>query len=390
MTSLFEATNEGRSPRHQLWYLLLDRLADASGLDPSLEINVNMTIRRMLDTYPEAWPGHNLMRIGLRSAEVTKDAALMAQLIDRDLSRNREAMQQSRDAKSRRASSVPQVVFRKALNIALQNNDIQSMVSIFASFSEVAQEYPQNAVSECFGLMVRGYARTGRTEKSKELLMLMVEKGLETSDELFGDVLQSLVGGGKPDDAYDIFNQMNDPQGKLPVPGVSTYNAIIAAHVHARAWDKAISTFNQMREIGITPGAQSIQGFLLAQLGLHGSTVVGVVIEDLLKDKMSMDEGIFLFISRILLPGLGGGTTDEIRRKARDMGESQPRFRELCLKIVMTARTGEVRDKKAKARLVSESDDSKQLGESLSSHSWSEAVSSVLELKRAVEAAGTP
>jgi pentatricopeptide repeat protein len=392
MNALVESTNEGQRPRFHVWFLLLERLADASQLDPSLEIDINQTIRRILDVYPEAWPG-SMMQIGLRTAEITKDADLMARLIDRDLVRRRQALTRSAskvtdnsdDTRSGRTSSVPEIVFRKALQIAMQNNDFESMSSIFASFREVSHEYPSNARSECYGLMVRGYARSCRMEKSKELLLSMVEEGLATSDGLFGDVLQSFLDGGKPEDAHDLFLEMQDPQTNLPIPGTSSYNTIIVSHIQRRAWDEAISTFNRMREAGIRPSAQNIQGYLLAQFGRNGSSCIPIVIEDLLKDQMPMDEAIFLFISRILLPVLGGKSTADIRLKARQLGETEPHLQELCLKIVRSARSAEVNEKKSKTI----SENSKREGGTLrtSSSSWSEAVQSVLTLSRGIETA---
>ena len=389
MNSLFEASGEGRKPQYQLWFVLLERLADASRLDPSLEININRTIRRMLDVYPETCPGHNLMRIGLRCAAVTKDADLIARLIDRELSRSVEASKRlnakaddANDPKFRRASSVPQLVFRKALEIALVNKDFEPMVSIFESFREVAHEYPSNARSDCFGLMVRGYTRRGRIEKSKELLMSMVEEGLQTSDGLFGEVIQSLVVTGKAHDAHRMFVEMKDPQTSLPAPGVSSYNAIIISHIQGRDWEMAISTFKDMAASGISPNAESVQGYLLAQIGRNGNLCAASVINDLLKKEMPMDEDVFLFVSRLLLPGIGGETTDEIRRRARHMGECQPLFRHLCLKIVTSARSAQDQDKKARAK---HSSDSNQTRESSSNQLWNEAVSSLLELNLATD-----
>ena len=393
MHSLFEASGEGRKPQHQLWFVLLERLADASMLDPSLETHVNRTIRRMLDVYPETLPSHNLMRIGLRCAEVTKDAGLIAQLVDRHLSRSTEATKRLnskidvQDPKSRRTSLVPQLVFRKALEIAKQNKDFESMVSIFKSFGEVAYEYPSNARSDCFGLMVRGYILRGRIEKSQELLLSMVEEGLQTSDGLFGEVLQGLVVAGKPHDAHTMFNDMKNPQTSLPAPGVSCYNAIIMSHIQGREWEKVISTFKDMRPSGIAPNAESVQGYLLAQVGRNGKLCAASVINDLLKEEMPMDEDVFLFVSRLLLPGLGGSTTDEIRRKAREMGECQPPLRTFCLKIVTTARSAQDQDKKAKAKLTS---DSNQTRQSSSNRFWNIAVSSLLELNRATDPRANP
>lgn len=384
MNSLFDATRNGRKPKFHLWYVLLERLADLSRLDPSLEISINSTIRRMLDLYPRIRPNHNLMRIGLRSSAVTKDPDLIAQLLDRHVTTGNSGSTQRTQSES-----VPISIFGKSLKIAMQNNDYMSMVSIFENFRKVAQDSPTIARSECYALMVLGYTRTRRVAEAKELLLSMAEEGLGTSDMLFGEVLQGLLAQGNRDEAYAVLDEMKDGKTNLPRPGVSSYNAIIMSHIETRAWDKVTSTFREMKEEGIQPSAQSIQGYLLARLGKDGSSCVAGEIEDLLKDKMPMNEELFLFASRLLLPSLGGESVDAVRRNARDMGMNQPNFQVLCRKIVNTARSAEVSDQKERSARTSDSVNSTSIRGSLSNHpSWNNAVQSILELSRATKTAG--
>lgn len=389
MNSIHEVVDHGRKPRFQLYFLLVERLSDASRLDPSLEKDVNRTIRTILNNYKGAWPGLNLLRIGLRSAEVTKDADLISRLIQRELSCMKRGsgagFAEDRTAGSK-SSTIPQPVFRKALAIATQNNDVQSTTEIFDSFKQAEDEYPTIFRSEVYGFMIRGYAQKGHAQEALDLLMSMFEVGLKASDEMFADVLRSLIATDRRSEAFAIFKDMNDSQTyHLPLPGVACMDAIISAHVSARDWDEAIAVFLKMEKIGDMPNAQSIHGYLLARLAKDGSSGLSNIVEDFLGRDILMDKSIFMLLARVLVPQFDGVTVSDIRRQARKLSDEQPHVKDAGLKLVIDARKAENNERKARRNISSDSSGASiSLQTPVSSEAWSRTVSRLLDLSRAL------
>jgi pentatricopeptide repeat protein len=386
MDALFEGVEKKQRPSLQIWVTLIKRLADTSKLDPSLEVSINRTFRCILDSYPNAWPGNELLRIGLRTSEVTNDAGLISELIVREVQRKRGLHEKEKSRIEREGndsghlSTIPQMVFRKALEMALHNTDVESASSILTSLEDVHTDYPISARSELYGLVVLCYSRAGQSTKAKELLLSMVEEGMEALDDCFGAVLHSLVVDGKADEARILFRSMEDHETNLPNPDVSSYNAILVSHIQAREWDQAISLFDAMKEKGVAMNSQTFQGLLLAHVSRGGSEGAYAFLESMLRIQAPVDESIFHLASRIILPALGGNDTDEIRSKARKMGEEEPRLRDASVKVIRSARVAEVEDKKLKAKQSG----TNRLGKFDAGESWKRALSDLLDFSREV------
>lgn len=386
MDALFEALEKNRRPQIQLWITLIKRLSDTSKLDPSLEVSINRTFRCILDAYPDVWPGNDLLRIGLRTSGVTNDAGLISELIAREVQRKRGLHEKSSSrieadaGDSRYLSSIPQMVFQKALEMALQNADAASASSILICLEDVQTDYPLSAKSELYGLVVLCYARASRSREAKELLLSMVEKGMNTSDELFGAVLHSLVVDGKADEARMLFQSMQEDETSLPSPDVSSYNAILVSHIQAREWDQAISFFDVTKDRGVAMNSHTIKGLLLAHVSRDGREAAVAFVENLLVIQAPIDEATFQLAARIILPALGGKDTDDIRSNARRIGEEEPSLRDASVKLIRSARVAEVEVKKLKAKQP----DRNGLVKSDSREYWQEALSDLLDLSRKV------
>ncbi len=357
--AIFEKVMREERPRLQLWFALVERLAQAAKLDPSLENDINQTIRRMLDAYPDAWPGNELLRIGLRTAEVTRDAELIALLLGREVERKlhqetkrKLRVKASDEEELSRLPTIPLVVFRRALEISLQNSDSQSAWAILEQYRYISGSYPSSANTELYGLVVLTNVSVQKYEQAKELLFLMITDKMEPTEELIGTVLHSLVAAGKVEDARKIFDSMTKGIEKLPAPNVTSFNAILAASINAREWDEVIELYGRMKEKGVHPNPQTIQALMLAHLNRDGKTGISSLMKKLLAERAPMDQNTFQLASRIVLPTINGENIDEIRNKARQVGEKEPRLRDASVKMIRSIRVAQVVQKKLQAKAV--------------------------------------
>lgn len=353
--AIFDKVQKGERPRLHIWSALLEQLAHAEQLDPSLGNHINQTFRGMLKAYPDAWLGVGLLKIGLRAAEVTTDAGLIAALLARDISRNvanrekrRSSGQIGSDDVLLQQAPVPLMVVRKALQIAHRILDTEAASTILEHFRRVDRDYPSSAKAEVYGLVIQTYALASKGEVAKSLLFSMIDDGMEPTEELTGIVLQSLVSSGKPDDARELFDAMMEGTKQLPTPNVTCYNAILVAAINARNWDGALSIVDSMKENGVLPNTQTTQGRLLAHVNKFGTGNVAAFMHQLLAERAPMDQATFTMAFRVLLPSSNGKDINDIRKKARAMGEEEPRLRETSLKMVRSIRAAEILCAKAR------------------------------------------
>jgi pentatricopeptide repeat protein len=159
---------------------------------------------------------------------------------------------------------------------------------------------------------------------------------------LFGAVLHSLATSGRHDDAHELFRSLNYGETDLAVtPGVSCYNSILLAHVRTREWDDAIQVRETMKAQGIAINPQTIQGLVLAHNHKGGRSDVVSFLETLLGAKASIDESTFRLLVRVLLPQVDGNTED-MRKRVREIGETNPELRDASLNLIRSVRVAEI------------------------------------------------
>lgn len=354
MDSLFGRLVTNRRPRLQLFLPVLERLAHAAVLDPSLETTINATLRRVLIEYPDAWPGVKLLTMGLRTAEVTKDAELVAKLIARQVTRmralvddgERETNEKTQDGHMH-SLAIPHMIFRKALELALQRNDVQSALSILDSFVQVEDGYHLSARAELHGLALLCSAKAGESQKAKNLLLTMIASQMSPQDNLFGAVLQCLILDDRPEEAREIFSKMESTEeSSFPSPSVSSFNAMLVSHVRREEWDDAIAIHERMQANNIVLDSQTLRGLILAYSGRDGIEGVRSFLKNALCFQPTVNEQAFLLAARVILPHIGGKNLDEFRKEVRSLGEATPGLRDSSLKLIVSARTAEVEEKK--------------------------------------------
>lgn len=138
-------------------------------------------------------------------------------------------------------------------------------------------------------------------------------------------------------------------------PGVSCYNAIILNHVRLREWDKVIAVHEAMKEKNIAVTPQTIQGLVLAYSRKGGKAYVTSLLETLRDDGACIDENTFKLLTRVLLPEIEG-TLEKVRKRVRDIGESNPQLRGAALDLMRSLRTAEIEEHRRNTKNMLEAD----------------------------------
>jgi hypothetical protein len=96
-----------------------------------------------------------------------------------------------------------------------------------------------------------------------------------------------------------------------------------------------------MQEKGIAVTPQTIQGLVLAYSRKGGRSYVVSLMEKLQDAGACIDENTFKLLVRVLLPEIDG-TTEDIRKRVRGIGESNPPLRGAALNLIRSVRTAEI------------------------------------------------
>lgn len=348
--SFLERLKGDHRPRLQVFLKLVERMARAASMDPSLDNRLNSTIRKVFQAYPEAWPGIELLTIGLKTAKATRDADLMAMLISREVDRRLEIAggkhnQNDGVTETAQTTPIPHIIFRKAFEIALIAGDFRSASSVLTSFQHVEGEYSSNVKLDIHGLALVCFTRVGQTDEAKTLLTAMVENGLNPSEDMFGAVLRNLFANDKDQDANELLHQM-ETESNFPKPSTSSFTALLYSHVRRKEWTEAIALRERMRTANAPADSQTIQGLILAHAGCYGQRGVTAFLKEITSSQFTVDRATFLLATRILVPHMKGKELDEIRMEIRKIGEQAPALRGVSLALIRSARIAEAEGKK--------------------------------------------
>jgi hypothetical protein len=168
-------------------------------------------------------------------------------------------------------------------------------------------------------------------------------------------------------------------------PGISCFNAIFLAHVRSQSWAKAISLHQTMQRKTIPESPQTVQSLILANYKTGGKSSVVSLLEKLLAGDASVDERTFLLAARVLLRDASGSTAD-IRKMLRVLGESNESLKRPSLNLTRSLRTAQVEQH----RRVSKSDASRvKSQQEVGAQAWHSAIVNLLTMVQALSSSNT-
>jgi hypothetical protein len=190
----FEQGFEGRKlkPAFQVWWALVDRLAEVAKTDESFWPHVNHVIRKMDYAHPEHPVGQDLLRVGVLTGKFTSDAELGSSLIQKAVEHcgssigaiNRTPTVSvneygQKDTSQKPQASIPHQFFRHSLETCFRSGDAASAKSILESFEKIEDTYPIGVQAEIRALGVLFHARSGEPDVAREIISNMVAKGMK-------------------------------------------------------------------------------------------------------------------------------------------------------------------------------------------------------------------
>ena len=168
-----------------------------------------------------------------------------------------------------------------------------------------------------------------------------------TSEEIVGAVLYSLVVDDRIEEANELFENMEQLAGNIRLrPGTASYDAMILSHIRSKSWDGALKLFEAMKEKNLPPSSQTIQSIVLAIYQKNGKSKVLSTLDELLLEygsSTSFDERTFLLASRLLLPK-APKTVDGLRTMLREISDTDPSLRKEALNLTRSLRTAQVEE----------------------------------------------
>lgn len=384
LTILFNKFANGEQPKLQLCLTLIDKLATTAEVDPSLADETNRAIRMVLKQYPHMWPGTKLLRIGVRTAELTNDVSLASDLIGRQVEKHLEkyggAANDENDKAVDSSLPVPLLFLKRSLELCIHSTNSDCAATIFRNFESIAVDYSQDVKAEIYTLACLCQARAGECDKAKTLLLAMMEKGLEPKPDLFGAVLHSLAVNGRYDEAKELFQSMENLQEGFVGPVASCYNAMLVLYIQGRKWNEAIAVYDKMQARQVPPNPQTIQGLLLAHRQRSGKDGAVKFVQSVVEKQVPIDEATFKLASKMLVPELTNENMDEFRKGIRAIGEEKPILREASLNVIRTARIAEVEDQKKASKSLH---DSSLFGGKEGTLPWMAALAALVEFSQA-------
>lgn len=336
-------SQEGKNLDHFIWTTLVDQLSQQAKSCALHWKDVNTILESFFRFYPNYFLDTKLLKTCLEASEALANANLITTALEREAENvplpDLDSLEGNDTSK---VATVPHGVFRRALEICLKSNDTANADRICNAFKTSKEAYPLAVQSEIFGLVLLCYAKDGQAERAKTVLFSMIDEDVDPNEELYGAVLHSLVVDDKKGEAMKMFESMRRDETGLTInPGISCYNAILLGYVRSQSWEDALLLHKAMIEEGISPNPQTTQGLALATFKTNGKTGVLSLLETLLAEDVTIDETTFLLVARMLLPN-ASGSTDDLRKMLRELGESNETLKTYALELTRSLRTAQV------------------------------------------------
>ena len=247
---------------------------------------------------------------------------------------------------SRRGAPFSFKIFQNAIKVCLAANDLESCQAILSAFEKLRDMYPQNIQADIWSYALQGFAGRAHDEDAvKTMFSSMQEKEIAISEESCGAILHSLAVGGRPEEVSDLFLslQLKSSENGSVAPGLSCYNAVMLSHLNSKAWEKALSAYEEMSSAGITANDKTTQALLIASYRLGGSVRVRQLVRDILSTEVVISKENCHLALKMLIPNLlkgtrGKYTVDDIQEKLRDLGDKDDTLRSVCLNLLRSFR----------------------------------------------------
>jgi hypothetical protein len=263
---------------------------------------VRDAFNRLSHSVPWYWPNHKLLLLGLEASEALRDPAFAADLVNR-VARNGIAATSKPHISGGSDVELTTDLFspvdlERAIIICL--GDAEAMRSILENIFDLGDRIPALFQRRLYELGVKGYAANREADAAEALLLTLVDRGLDVSEEAFGAVIHAFAVDRQSDRALKMFYDMESGALSCP-PGPASYNGMVLSHVLSHSWPDALELYAVMAKDAIDPLSATHHSTLLATFRLFGKEKAVLLLDKLLVSNAHLTEQTYKLAAKIVL-----------------------------------------------------------------------------------------
>jgi pentatricopeptide repeat protein len=170
--------------------------------------------------------------------------------------------------------------------------------------------------------------------------------------------MAGLIKAGKREEALQIIQSMTAGEfGDGVVPGLNVYNAMVMSHVVSSEWHDALSVYDTIRQLNITPDKTTLQGLLIACNRIGDRARALDLLTEFLQGNMTMDKICFEHCLKVLIPKeVRASSIGDVRARLRAYGTRHSAFKQSATNLSRSLRLAEIEDDRQESERISELD----------------------------------
>ncbi|GKZ01222.1 hypothetical protein MPSEU_001073500 [Mayamaea pseudoterrestris] len=301
-------------PGYRFWREAIVVSARGADLDVKRWIMVRDAFQNLSVNVEDYWPDHKLLTIGLKASEALDDASLAADIVRRIAVQGARSMtlksstsqfiaaDMSTDSlPSQRTGTMDLLsVFDLEKAVMICRHDAAALRSLLESIFDLSGRIPLTFQQYLFELGVKSYAAKHEPETAEALLVTLIDRGFELSEDTYGAVIYAFAKAGQPDQALLFFQDMES--GELPCnPGPSSYNGLIVSHLLSHAWSKVFEKYEAMQQKGMLPLPPTHHAALLATYRCGGKETMLDLLDKIVASEAPLSASTCKWAAKIVL-----------------------------------------------------------------------------------------
>ena len=324
----------GMRIHYYVWGMLIDQLAKSSSfrvLSAETEM-IRDGIKLLLEKSYTFYPNAAVLKHGLEVAACHADAELAVDLFQRLLSEplGRREQRGTFSVGGINSETNKSVIsphsFKLAMNACVDAKCASSISTLLTMLEHPDVEIPSVLKSQFMNQAIVGFVGALEYDKAMATMTAVGTEGLGASDDACGAVIQGYALDGRPNEALQLFQDIETGVFGGAKAGPLCYTAKMLALMQLKDWQAVIDLQVTMKELDMPSSSIVVHGVVLASMRLGDKGNVVEAIEQGIRSGVPLNLSCFKLTLKCLFPDLVSGSLSipTIRAQLRERVDVAP------------------------------------------------------------------